>query len=92
MKQIFASLFVALATFPAASFACGGGGDCGGMELPPPPVPVPGPMENLLGVLSDHAGLTVGLMLAALLGALVARQRKLVGISSAPPSFAGGTS
>lgn len=92
MKKIFAVLFVALATFPVASYACGGGSDCGGMELPPPPVPTPGPMENLLGVLSNHAGLTAGLVLAALLAALAARQRKLEGISSAAPSLAGGIS
>lgn len=92
MRKIFAAFFVALATSPVASFACGGGSDCGGMELPPPPVPVPGPMENLLGVLSDHAGLTAGLVLAALLAILAARQRKSEGIGSAAPSFVGGTS
>lgn len=91
-KRGCASISVTLVAFPIARFACGGGSDCGGMELPAAPVPVSGPMENLLGVLSDHAGLTAGLVIAALLAALVARQRQLVGIGSAPPSFAGGTS
>ena len=92
MKKIFASFFVTLVTFPISSFACGGGGDCGGMDLPPPPVSPPGPMDHLASVLSDHAGLAAGLALAGLLAALVARQRKLVEIGSAAPSFVGGTS
>ena len=91
MKKIFAAFFVTLVTFPIASFACAGG-DCGGMELPPPPVPPPGPMDHLVNVLSDHAGLAAGIALAGLLAALVARQRKLVEIGSAAPSFVGGTS
>ena len=89
MKKICAAFFVTLVTLPIASFACGGS-DCSGMELPPPPVPLPGPMEHLANVLSDHAGLGAGLVLAGLLAALVARQRKLIG--SAAPSFVGGTS
>ena len=91
MKKILAAFLVTLVTLPIASLACGGG-DCSGMDLPPPPIPRPGPMDSLLGVLSDHAGLTAGLVLAALLAALAARQRKLEGITSAAPSFVGGTS
>ena len=91
MKKIFAVFFVTLVTLPIASFACGGS-DCSGMELPPPPVPPPGPMEHLVNVLSDHAGLAAGLILAGLVAALVARQRKLEGIGSAAPSFVGGMS
>ena len=91
MKKICAAFFVPLVTLPIASFACGGS-DCGGMDLPPPPVPPPGPMDHLANVLSDHAGLATGLVLAGLLAALVARQRKLVRIGSAAPSFVGGTS
>lgn len=91
MKKVFAALFVALTTLPLCTFACGGG-DCSGMELPPPPVPVPGPMENLLGVLSNHAGLMAGLGLAALIAALLARTRKLEGAQPAAPMFAGNTS
>jgi hypothetical protein len=91
MKKIFAAFFVTLVTFPIAGFACGGG-DCSGMELPPPPVPPPGPMDNLASALSDHAGLATGLVLAGILAVLAARQRKLVEIASAAPSFVGGTS
>ena len=89
MKKVFASLFVALATFPIRTFACGGG-DCSGMELPPPPVPTPGPMENLLGVLSNHAGLFAGVALAALIAAILARPGKIEAARPAAPSFAGG--
>lgn len=91
MKKIFAAVSVALVTLPIATFACGGG-DCSGMELPPPPVPTPGPMENLLGVLSDHAGLAAGIALAALLAALASRLGKPEAAGSAAPSFVGGTS
>ncbi|MBA3651068.1 MAG: hypothetical protein H0W66_06230 [Chthoniobacterales bacterium] len=91
MKKVFAALFVALTTLPLSSFACGGG-DCSGMELPPPPVPVPGQMENIFGVLSNHAGLMAGLGLAALIAALLARTRKLEGAQPAAPTFAGNAS
>ena len=91
MKKICAAIFVTLVTFPIAGFACGGG-DCSGMELPPPPVPPPGPMDHLANVLSDHAGLLAGLALAALIAAVFSRPRKWVGIGSAAPSFVGGTS
>lgn len=91
MKKVFAALFVALTTLPLSSFGCGGG-DCSGMELPPPPAPVPGPMGNLLGVLSNHAGLMAGLGLAALIAALLARTRKLEDAQPAAPTFAGNAS
>lgn len=84
MKRIFASVVVALVSLPMASFACGGG-DCGGMDLPPPEVPAPGPVENLLSALSDHAGLFAGLALAAIIGFVVSRQRKLLETKSAAP-------
>ena len=89
MKRIFASLFVALVSFPVAGLACGGGGDCDGMVLPPPEVPAPGPAENLLSSLTDHAGLLAGMALAALIGYVVSRQRKLLETGSAAPSFGG---
>ncbi len=89
MKRIFASLFVALVSLPIASFACGGGADCDGMDLPPPEVAAPGPVENLIGSLSDHAGLFAGLALAAIIGFVVSRQRKLLETGSAAPSFGG---
>lgn len=91
MKNAFAALFGALTALPLSTFACGGG-DCSGMELPPPPGPVPGPMENMLGVLSNHAGLMTGLGLAALIAALLARTRKLEGAQPAAPTFAGNAS
>lgn len=91
MKRIFAAVTVALVTSPVALFACGGG-DCTGMELPPPPVPVPGPAENLLSVLSDHAGLLAGCALAITLAFGVARQRKLIATKSNGQTFAGSAS
>ncbi len=91
MKKIFASIFLALLSFPIAGFACGGG-DCSGMELPPPTVPAPGPVENLGAALSDHAGLLAGLALAAVLGVALARQRKLLATKSNAPSLAGSAS
>ncbi len=83
MNKIFASLFVAVVSFPIASFACGGG-DCS-MDLPPPPVPIPGPVENAIAALSEHAGLFVGVALAAIIGGVLARQRKLVETRSVAP-------
>lgn len=91
MRKIFAAVSVALVTLPIATFACGGG-DCGGMELPPPPAPTPGAMDNLLGLLSGHAGLMTGIALAALLAALAARRNKPQAAGSAAPSFLRGTS
>ncbi len=86
MKRIFASIFVALVSLPNASFACGDK-DCS-MDLPPPPVPVPGPLENVIGALSEHTGLFAGLALAAIVGGFVlARQGKLLETKSAAPSF-----
>ena len=86
MKRIFASVFAALVSLPVAAFACGGG-DCS-MDLPPPEVPAPGAVENLLSSLSEHSGLFAGLALAAIFGFVVARQRKLLETKSANPSFA----
>lgn len=91
MKRIFSSVSLALLSFPIAGLACAGG-DCSGMELPPPTVPTPGSMENLLGALSDHAGLFAGLFLAVAMGIALFRQRKLLATQSSTPSFAGGTS
>jgi hypothetical protein len=84
MKRIFNLAVVGLLSFPAVGFACGGS-DCGGMDLPPPQPPPPGPVENLMGVLSDHAGLMAGLALAALVGFIASRQRKLLATKSAAP-------
>jgi len=83
MKRMFASVFVILVSLPIAAFACGGG-DCS-MDLPPPQVPAPGPVENLLGALADHTGLFAGLALAAIVGFVVSRQRKLLETKSAAP-------
>lgn len=82
MKKIFASAFVALLSFPIAGFACGGG-DCSGMELPPPEVPAPGPTEQLLGAAADHAGLIASCLLATALVIAFSRQRKLLATKSA---------
>ncbi len=83
MKRIFASGFVALVSLPLAGFACGGG-DCS-MDLPAPQVPAPGPVENLLGALSEHTGLFAALAFAAIVGFVVSRQRKLLETKSAAP-------
>ncbi len=83
MRKVSAALFVALVSLPVATFACGGG-DCS-MDLPPPPVPVPGPVENVLSVLTDHAGLFAGLALAAIVGAALSRQRRLLATKSSGP-------
>lgn len=91
MKKIFAAIVVELVTSPFAAFACGGG-DCSGMELPPPPVPVPGPVENLLSALSDHAGLFAGCALAMALAFGFARQRKLIATKANEQTFAGSAS
>lgn len=91
MKRIFSAILLALVSLPIASFACGGGGDCDGMVLPPPEVPAPGPVENLISSLADHMGLFAGLALAAIIGFAVSRQRKLLETGSPAPSF-GGTS
>ena len=86
MKRIFSFIFITLVSLPGVTFACGGGGDCDGMVLPPPEVPAPGPVENVLSSLSDHAGLFVGLALAAVIGAVVvSRQRKLLETNSGAP-------
>lgn len=84
MKKIFAFVFVALVS-PLAAFACGGG-DCS-MDLPAPQVPAPGPVENLLGALSEHTGLFAGLAFAAIVGYVVSRQRKLLETKSGLSSF-----
>ena len=83
MKRIFASIFVALVSLPNASFACGDK-DCS-MDLPPPPVPVPGPLENVIGALSEHTGLFAGLAIAAVFGLVISRQRKLLETKAAAP-------
>lgn len=83
MKRIFASVFVALVTLPLAGFACGGG-DCS-MDLPAPQMPAPGPVENLLSMLSEHTGFFAGLALAAIVGFVLSRQRKLIETKSAAP-------
>jgi len=86
MKKLFSSIVVALSSLPVLGFACGGG-DCS-MDLPPPPVPAPGPVENLISALSAHSGLFAGMALAAIIGGvLVSRQRKLLAMKSVAPSF-----
>lgn len=55
------------------------------MDLPPPEVPAPGPVENVLSSLSEHSGLFAGLALAAIVGVALARQRKLIETKSAAP-------
>ena len=86
MKKIFSFLVLTLVSLPLSGFACGGN-DCS-MDLPPPPVPAPGPVENLIGSLSDHSGLFAGMALAAIVGGvLVSRQRKLLATKSAAPSL-----
>lgn len=80
MKKILASLVVTLVGLPLTDFACGGG-DCS-MDLPAPQVPAPGPVENLLGAISDHTGLFAGLALAAIVGYAISRQRKLLATKS----------
>ncbi len=90
MKRIFFSIIVALVSLPIAGFACGGG-DCS-MDLPPPEIPTPGPVENLISALSAHGGLFAGMALAAIIGGVVvSRQRKLLATKSVAPSF-GATS
>ncbi|CAN5490622.1 hypothetical protein BH20VER3_BH20VER3_07370 [soil metagenome] len=91
MKKLVAAFTVALVTSPLATFACGGG-DCSGMELPPVETPAPGPVDQVVSALSDHAGLLAGCTLAAALGFALARQRKLIATKSAGQSFAGSTS
>lgn len=86
MKKIFSSIVVALVSLPISGFACGGG-DCS-MDLPPPEIPAPGPVENLISALSAHSGLFAGMMLATIIGGVVySRQRKLLATKSAAPSF-----
>lgn len=83
MKRTLASLVGILASLPVASFACGGG-DCS-MDLPPPEVPAPGPVENLISSVSDQFGLFAALALAAIVGVILSRQRKLLETKSAAP-------
>ncbi len=85
MKRIFASAFVTLVSLPVAGFACGGG-DCS-MDLPPPEVPAPTTVENLLSALSQHTGLFAAMALAAIIGVAVSRQRRLLETKTAAPSF-----
>ncbi len=61
------------------------------MDLPPPPVPVPGQVENAMRSLSEHTGLFAGLALAAIFGFMVSRQRKLLETKSSAPAL-GSTS
>ncbi len=58
------------------------------MDLPPPEVPAPGAVENMLRSLSENAGLFAGLAIAAVFGFVVARQRKLLETKSASRSLA----
>ncbi len=85
MKKIFSSVVVALVSLPISGSACGGG-DCS-MDLPPPEVPAPTTVENLLSSLSDHSGLFLGIALAAIIGFAVSRPGKLLATKSAAPSF-----
>ena len=87
MKKILAAS-AALVFYPVALFACGGG-DCSGMELPPLEAPAPGPLDDVVSALSDHAGLLAGCALATAIAFALARQRKLVATKSAEQSFAG---
>ncbi len=57
------------------------------MDLPPPEVPAPTTVENLLSSLSDHSGLFLGIALAAIIGFAVSRPGKLLATKSAAPSF-----
>ncbi|MDQ6656230.1 MAG: hypothetical protein M3Y80_10505 [Verrucomicrobiota bacterium] len=84
MKKFLASTTVALLSLPVAAFACGGG-DCSGMELPPPPVPAPPhpQVDALLSSLSQHLGFFISLGLAAAIGLVIARRPKLLATKTA---------
>lgn len=82
MKKILASVLFALLTAPAAMLACDGG--TAGFDLPPRDVPVPTTVESLANVFSG-AGLYVGLAFGTIIGAIVARRRKLLTAKSAVP-------
>ena len=84
MKRIFSSVVAGL-VFPIAAFACGGG-DCS-MDLPPPEVPAPGPVENVLSALADHSGLFAAMALATIIVVAVSRQRRLLVTKSSTPSL-----
>lgn len=83
MKKLFASVAVALVALPLVSFGCGGG-DCT-MDLPPPEVPIPSPVDNLVRLVTDHTGALVSLALAAILVSVAARPRKLLAAESITP-------
>lgn len=86
MKKIFASAVVGLLSLPAIGLACEGGGDCGGMELPPPPVPAPHPqVDALLNSFSSHIGLFAGLALALSIGIVLARRPKFLAPGTSLP-------
>lgn len=91
MKKLFAAFTVALLTSPMAVFACGGG-DCSGMELPPLEAPTPGPVDQVVNALSDHAGLLAACALAAAMALALARQRKLIATKSVGQSLVGSAS
>ncbi len=91
MKKLVAAFTVALVTSPIAVFACGGG-DCSGMELPPVESPAPGPVDQVVSALSDHAGLLAGCALAAAVTFGLARQRRLIATKSAGQSLASSAS
>ena len=55
------------------------------MDLPPPEVPAPTTVENLVSSLSAHQGLFAALALAAILAVVLSRQRKLLETKSAAP-------
>jgi len=87
MKRIFASAVFGLLSFPALGLACGGGGDCGGMELPPPTVPAPPhpQLDALLSSFSSHIGLFIGLALALSIGVIFARRPKFLAPEASLP-------
>ena len=55
------------------------------MDFPPPGVPTPTTVENLISSLSAHQGLFSALALAAILAVVVSRQRKLLETMSVAP-------
>ncbi|MDQ6861413.1 MAG: hypothetical protein M3032_09690 [Verrucomicrobiota bacterium] len=81
MKRIFALVLLGISALPLVSRACDGGG--AGYDLPPPVAPTP--IESLVGSVSNNAGLFIGLAIGTIIGAAVARQRKLLPGKAARP-------
>lgn len=81
MKNAFASLVVTLLSAPVAVFGCDGGTT--GFDLPAP-VP-PTRVESVIGSVSNNAGLFIGLALGTVIGAVLARRRKLGTATSLRP-------